>query len=240
MEKLKLTTPAEKELANRVLDAFAKHYTGYGTGFSKYLNDFKECYHLNQPKLEVGKVYKVGDVTLFVQEVNKEIETFTGYGLNRHGVWEISRDWNLRCDWQEATPEEWLDALKKEAKKRGYYDNKCLVNEKVYPKVTDLEFYIDFGNGTNVELSQGLSDKVSGFKIWNSIDGWVKIVVPPEPKNDVEKPPLGLKPLFIHNEHRLNEIMEAIKNYSNANKSIPKEWVNELENLQLTLLQTKK
>lgn len=233
MENLKLTTSAEKELANKVLDAFAKHYTGYGTEFSKYLNDFKECYNLNQTKLDT--VYKDGSCIVFVQSLNKKKEAFTGYGINDGGNWFVFTDWDIDEDWQEATPQEWLDVLKKEAKKRGYYDNPHTSKGGIRPKVTDLQFNYNCAGG-----HQNLSDTATKNVIWNSIDGWAIVVEPSELENKVEKPPLGLKPLFIHNEHRLNKIMEAIKNYSNANKSIPKEWVNELENLQLTMLQTKK
>lgn len=46
-----------------------------------------------------------------------------------------------------------------------------------------------------------------------------------------EKPPLGLTPLHIHRNQRLNEINEAIARYLDANMIIPKEWLNERESI---------
>jgi len=46
------------------------------------------------------------------------------------------------------------------------------------------------------------------------------------------KPPLGLKPRKLFDEHanllRINEITEAMKRYSDAKVPIPCEWVDEL------------
>ena len=60
---------------------------------------------------------------------------------------------------------------------------------------------------------------------------------PPEPppiriviegiRPKTEQPPLGLKPKWLHNEQRMEEIREAIIRYSKKGKSIPSEWVNE-------------
>lgn len=49
--------------------------------------------------------------------------------------------------------------------------------------------------------------------------------------NIVEKPPLGLKPKWIHDKQRKREIIEAMERYSNAGKPIPAEWVEELKEL---------
>lgn len=45
------------------------------------------------------------------------------------------------------------------------------------------------------------------------------------------KPPIGLMPMFIHNEQRLTEINDAISRYALSNLPIPKEWLNERETL---------
>lgn len=47
----------------------------------------------------------------------------------------------------------------------------------------------------------------------------------------MKKPPLGLKPKWVHDEERKLEILDAIERYSEAEKSIPKEWVIELREL---------
>ena len=48
-----------------------------------------------------------------------------------------------------------------------------------------------------------------------------------------EKPPLGLTPIDIYNytvdRNRAYQIIYAIKRYSEHKKSIPKEWIEELE-----------
>lgn len=46
-----------------------------------------------------------------------------------------------------------------------------------------------------------------------------------EPKT--EKPPLGLKPKYIHDEQRLSEVKNAIDRYFEKNKEIPSEWIEE-------------
>lgn len=43
----------------------------------------------------------------------------------------------------------------------------------------------------------------------------------------VEKPPLGLKPKWIHDQQRQGEIMAAIARYLEVGKTPPKEWAIE-------------
>ena len=49
--------------------------------------------------------------------------------------------------------------------------------------------------------------------------------------NQIIKPPLGLKPRYIHEAGRAIEIMDACQRYSDAEKAIPAEWVAELREL---------
>lgn len=49
---------------------------------------------------------------------------------------------------------------------------------------------------------------------------------------DMEKPSLGLKPMWLHNEERLKEINEAISRYGEAGMDIPDEWIGEMQSLQ--------
>lgn len=51
------------------------------------------------------------------------------------------------------------------------------------------------------------------------------------PVNKGEKPPIGIKPRYIHDEERKQEIMDAMVRYSNAFKPIPVEWLDELRDL---------
>jgi hypothetical protein len=45
---------------------------------------------------------------------------------------------------------------------------------------------------------------------------------------EIVKPPLGLRPRYIVREERVREIKEAIKRYVDAEKSVPAEWLHEL------------
>jgi len=42
-----------------------------------------------------------------------------------------------------------------------------------------------------------------------------------------ERPPLGLKPKWIHDQHRQSEILSAMNRYLEAGKTPPKEWALE-------------
>lgn len=48
---------------------------------------------------------------------------------------------------------------------------------------------------------------------------------------ELKKPPLGLKPKFIHDDERKLEIIEAMEGYSEAEIPIPLEWIKELRGL---------
>ena len=50
-------------------------------------------------------------------------------------------------------------------------------------------------------------------------------------KNEKEKPPLGIMPKDVHNKKRVLEILEAMRRYNEVNKTIPKCWFHELEDL---------
>jgi hypothetical protein len=46
-----------------------------------------------------------------------------------------------------------------------------------------------------------------------------------------KKPPIGLKPRFIHEEARLDQVNAAIRRYHNDGRQIPLEWVQEHNDL---------
>jgi hypothetical protein len=48
---------------------------------------------------------------------------------------------------------------------------------------------------------------------------------------DLDKPPLGLMPKYLHDEKRLDDIREAMGRWDNACKTIPQEWINEEKEL---------
>ena len=46
------------------------------------------------------------------------------------------------------------------------------------------------------------------------------------------KPPLGLKPRFVHNRNRAIEIFQAMGRYVEAGQQIPRAWLDELCELE--------
>ena len=48
---------------------------------------------------------------------------------------------------------------------------------------------------------------------------------------NIQKPPVGLKPRYVHDGERIDEILCAIERYTDANMSIPKSWIDELRDL---------
>ena len=45
------------------------------------------------------------------------------------------------------------------------------------------------------------------------------------------KPPLGLTPRWIKDQHRIREILRAMDRYNDVTMPIPEEWVDELNDL---------
>ena len=45
------------------------------------------------------------------------------------------------------------------------------------------------------------------------------------------RPPLGLTPRWVHEMERFEEIIAAMKRYSEAGLSVPIEWIEELDEL---------
>ena len=52
-----------------------------------------------------------------------------------------------------------------------------------------------------------------------------------ESANEIKKPPLGVPPRWLHDSNRAKEILDAIERYTDANMSIPKSWIEELQDL---------
>lgn len=78
-------------------------------------------------------------------------------------------------------------------------------------------------NVENFEISELLSNQFQ-------FDGkWVK----------VQKPEIGIKPLWLHNELRLKEINDAIDRYVSNSQEIPSEWMFEKRLLESTIKKPK-
>jgi len=54
-----------------------------------------------------------------------------------------------------------------------------------------------------------------------------------------ERPPIGLRPRFIWLEQRLQEIKDACDRYINAQKPIPREWLDESKVIRAELRKRK-
>lgn len=50
----------------------------------------------------------------------------------------------------------------------------------------------------------------------------------------LKKPPVGLKPRNIHDTARINEILSAMRRYTEAGKRFPDEWIKEIGDLNKT------
>ena len=117
-----------------------------------------------EKQLEVGNVYKYPSFRR-----GKFMFKFNGFGANNYGfstIGEWSNDlgvWKNEVNlYQEATEEEWLEALKKEAKRRGfkkgvkynYVNNPYLIKrfkDKLY-----LGHSVDLVDGGDVILEDGV------------------------------------------------------------------------------------
>jgi len=56
----------------------------------------------------------------------------------------------------------------------------------------------------------------------------------------IKRPPLGIMPLWLHNEIRLKELNKAISRYKKAKLELNKEWLEEALELKKYLKERKK
>ena len=116
-----------------------------------------------EKQLEVGKVYKypsIGEKFMF---------KFNGFGANNYGfstIGEWSNDLGVYENevnlYEEATKEEWLEALKEEAKRRGFkkgvkynrVDKPYLI--KTFKDELELGIEADLVDGINIILKYGV------------------------------------------------------------------------------------
>src|SRR6476646_7268944 len=52
-------------------------------------------------------------------------------------------------------------------------------------------------------------------------------------ENQTTKPPIGLRPRWIHDQDRSLEIIDAARRYAEARKPIPVEWIDEFRELMV-------
>lgn len=118
-----------------------------------------------EKQLEVGKVYKYPSLGegKFMFKFNGEFSEST-YGFASNGEW--SNDLGVWKDevnlYEEATKEEWFEALKEEAKRRGfkkgvkynYVDKPYLI--KTFEDELDLGHSVDLVDGGHIILKDGI------------------------------------------------------------------------------------
>ena len=119
-----------------------------------------------EKQLEVGKVYKYPSLGggKFMFKFNGEFGEMITYGFASNGEW--SNELGIReseiSDYQEATKEEWLEALKNEARKRGfkkgvkynYVDKPYLI--KTFEDELHLGSWADLVDGGDIILKNGV------------------------------------------------------------------------------------
>ena len=72
------------------------------------------------------------------------------------------------------------------------------------------------------------------FDSWNQLTNFMGInFLDSEP--ECEKPPLGVMPKYIWDKKRLSDLASAMQRYLDAEKLIPKEWIDEYNELMSTL-----
>lgn len=52
----------------------------------------------------------------------------------------------------------------------------------------------------------------------------------------MDKPPLGVLPKFLWDEQRMVDLTEAINRFMDANEPVPSEWVQELAEITMTVV----
>lgn len=117
-------------------------------------------------KLEVGKVYKHPNFRggKFMFKFNGEFGERITYGFDSDGKWcdTLGIHEELINDYEEATKEEWLEALKEEAKRRGFkkgvkynrVDKPYLI--KTFKDELKLGIEADLVDGINIILKYGV------------------------------------------------------------------------------------
>ena len=143
MKKYELTQEQINQLAEK------KHAKEL---LQKFITDTFEA------KLEVGKVYKYPKrgAGKFMFKFNGKFGERITYGFNINGIWSNELgiyEYNIKY-YEEATKEEWLEALKEEAIKRGFNNIGDLKIKNTYGDIRNgyhtiiNDFYYDYISNT--------------------------------------------------------------------------------------------
>ena len=126
-----------------------------------------------QKQLEVGKVYKNKYSIFKVTDLKDDV--YSGYGLENE-KW-LSGDFSKKFTSNdiEATEEEWLEALKEEAKRRGFIEGikfNCPYSGKVETLGNALDY--EFTGHDSEKFGKCLRDNIGYVIFYNGI--WSEIV----------------------------------------------------------------
>ncbi len=88
------------------------------------------------------------------------------------------------------------------------------------------------GRGTIIDNPISFNRLMDEVLRYDTFDDYLRELESNTTEGKSTKPPLGLKPIWVHHEERLQEIKDAIKRYDDAKKDVPAEWINETQTLQ--------
>lgn len=99
------------------------------------------------PTIEVGKVYKLDELRIFVTALDDNGFNFSGYGIGEDGEWGVCDSFSTRFwEWQPINEKEWIEVLKKEGDKYIGKTVKCLSDRESF-KVASIDNYDDVDCG---------------------------------------------------------------------------------------------
>lgn len=135
--KKKYTEEELKGAIKRMAEKYETYFTEAGYCFS-YIktDDFQKAVtelmheqgYLNT--IEVGKVYGDGESVQMIMCVSLENDEWIGYGIDHEGNWFNEGKCVYGSNWREIPKVEWLEALKKEAIRRGYRERNSICISK--------------------------------------------------------------------------------------------------------------
>jgi len=194
-----------KEQAEQVLKDENK-FNGMGdvlfTGDEKFLN------HKFPPKIEyVGKVWKTTTGIIFLCDKEADNGNLGGYGLLNSGSWLKANAVSHNRNVTQATPTEWIEALKKYAESKYNVGDevRCLSDKQ-------LEIIASFNHAVNKIncLNEWWATVESGVALLMSDGIWADIITPA--KSDEESDFDKLRYEFNEMKKVLEDLKRRLKN----------------------------
>lgn len=168
-----------------------------------------------------------GKTEMKTQDIEKQIIDLLDSYLQQEGaVKSLSNTFFYRIEWLK-------NKAKKEKQKKFEHITHAFKKSK---KIEELQKNGEWERLSDVIYRMSYNDfcdfiinyPVSNFRIFDEYKEFNEVK---KQKQESSKPPLGLKPKYVHDELRIREIQDAIERYNAVNKEVPKEWEDELNNL---------